>query len=217
MLRKLSSRSIIFKNNLIDNAAIPVTDSCYKEIKRVNSCINVSPRKFDDTINIPDEVYEFYKTSLDEILYEDRLNRTIYTNRSRTSEKNIRSSIKFKLEEKTEKTNLKFDNIPEEVQNNKNKKVSMFYKMYNYALKYQSDLQFTNVYHHFKPYFKFFLSKIKHTVESKNSVKYFCIVDDTSIIFKSLNKLITSCKRTDIEIIKAYDGVEALALLKILT
>ena len=40
-------------------------------------------------------------------------------------------------------------------------------------------------------------------------------MDDTSIILKSLEKVINSCKISNIVVIKAYDGVDALGLYKI--
>ena len=40
-------------------------------------------------------------------------------------------------------------------------------------------------------------------------------MDDTSIILKSLAKVINGCKNPNMEVIKAYDGVVALGLFKI--
>ena len=86
--------------------------------------------------------------------------------------------------------------------------------MYLLSQKYSNVNDFQRVYHHFKPYFKFFISKLNQILE-KTDISYFCIVDDTSIILKSLEKVINSCKIPNIEVIKAYDGVEALGLYKI--
>jgi len=115
----------------------------------------------------------------------------------------------------------------------KNKYISFFQEISEICYKYQHNEEFLKIYENFKPYLKFFYKTLKATfalktsnesnesnLNEKASLKRILIVDDNRPILKAL-KTVTSIAIKDfgltnkLEIIKAYDGLDALALFKI--
>ena len=125
-------------------------------------------------------------------------------------------------------------NNPNELKHNKH---SLFFKeLSNLALQYHSDNDFLDIYQNYKPFLKFFYKSIKALENNKKQevdlalgkekklkklkkLKRILIVDDNRFILKALkNKCRQVIKeanlQNDIEIISAYDGVDALGLFK---
>jgi len=106
-----------------------------------------------------------------------------------------------------------------------NKCSALFHEISLICSKYHDNVEFLKVYENFKPYIKFFYKKLKNFDKQSNSnspikIKRILIVDDNKPILKALKNVTTSAIKdlgltNKIEILKAYDGVDALALFKI--
>jgi len=95
------------------------------------------------------------------------------------------------------------------------KNAKMFYELFELVNKNSKHDNFGKIYHNFKPYIKFLIQSLRN-IDKK--VINTCIVDDNSMVLKSLKKMIkgiSNNKGGTFEVIKAYDGIEALALFKI--
>ncbi len=101
-----------------------------------------------------------------------------------------------------------------QVDNQENVDLNLLFEIYNLAYSHYNHKNFNKIMHHFKPYFKYFKSLLKE-IDENSQKSYFLITDDNSIVLNSLEVLINSLKNPNIEVLKAYDGVEALALFKI--
>jgi len=98
---------------------------------------------------------------------------------------------------------------------NLDKRSLLFKELFNLVQKYSKHEQFEKIYHNFKPYIKFLIESLRNI---NKKVVNTLIVDDNSLILKTLKNLIKTVvkgKTDNYGIIKAYDGVEALALFKI--
>jgi len=163
-------------------------------------CEKVNSNKF---FNFDDSVFDAYKINIDDSIYLD-------TKKSME----IVTSTKLLNDPSTNKYSTLFNEISE------------------ICKKYHENLEFLKIYENFKPYIKFFyrtLKKadfdIKPSVNHLNSykisyVKRILLVDDNGPILKALKNItkiaIKDLKVTDkIEILQAYDGVDALSLFKI--
>jgi len=119
----------------------------------------------------------------------------------------------------------------EEINQSTNKYSSLFDEISGIFRAHHKNEDFLKIYENFKTYFKFFNSCLKEALmikslecpkkeKNKNNIKRILIVDDNKPILKALNN-ITSIAIKDLnltnklEIIQAYDGVDALALFKI--
>jgi len=168
----------------------------------------------DNTICIPLEAYDFYHITANDSIYLD--NNYDINDKYNSNEEKIILNTNTKLRTNSIPTN---DNINENIEIiEKDKIINLFHGIYNLAKKYSKDSDFLKVFHHFKPYFRFFKSKINQII-TKANIKYFCIADDNGVVLKSLSRVIKSSLESKdnakIEVLKAYDGVEALALFKI--
>ena len=120
------------------------------------------------------------------------------------------------------------NNLPSkrnELQNNKYS--TLFYDICEICSKYHENTDFLKMYENFKPYIKFFYqnlltltNKPVSNIIKSNKLKRILLVDDNKIILKALKNITTSAikdlnQTNNIQIIKAYDGVDALALFKI--
>jgi len=95
------------------------------------------------------------------------------------------------------------------------KRAKMFYELFELVNKNSKHEDFGKIYHNFKPYIKFLIQSLRNI---DNKVINTCIVDDNSMVLRSLKKMIIGIsqdKKETYEVIKAYDGIEALALFKI--
>jgi len=122
----------------------------------------------------------------------------------------------------------------EEINQNTNKYSSLFDEISGIFRVHHKNEDFLKIYENFKSYLKFFNSCLKEAsmfkssenlgfsnkAKDKNNIKRILIVDDNKLILKAL-KNITSIAIKDLnltnklEIIQAFDGVDALALFKI--
>jgi len=103
--------------------------------------------------------------------------------------------------------------------NTTNKYYIFFNEILLLVSKYYLNEKFLKIYENFKPYLKFFFKCLKE-LDTKQKLNRILIVDDNKLILKALknvtNAAIKELKLTDkVEIIKVYDGVDALALFKI--
>ena len=81
------------------------------------------------------------------------------------------------------------------------------------------NVDFLKIYENFKPFLKFFYKCLKE-LDNGKKLRRILIVDDNKLILKALKNVtkaaIKELKLIDkVEIIKSYDGVDALALFKI--
>jgi len=106
----------------------------------------------------------------------------------------------------------------------KNKYSSFFSEISELCSKLYQNKDFLKIYENLKPYLKFFYKSIKALdKENQNEIrdiKRILLVDDTNPILKALkNVTLNSIKElnltNNLEIIYAYDGVDALALFKL--
>ena len=104
-------------------------------------------------------------------------------------------------------------------QNSLNKIPKFFYEMYEISLNFHQNSDFLKIYENFKPYLKFLKLSFENLGKNElNMRKKIMVIDDNKIILKSLYNLATKViesENLNFEVIKAYDGVDALALFKI--
>jgi len=129
---------------------------------------------------------------------------------------------------------IDIDNINNSLVNNlppPNKYSTLFNEISEICRTHYENLEFLKLYENFKPYLKFFQLCLKEAFNLKcsniygisnknNNLKRILLVDDIKQILKALKNVTSSAikdlKLTNkLEIIKAYDGVDALALFKI--
>ena len=168
-------------------------------IRRIsNPILPFDKSNSDKFFNFDDSVFDAYKINIDDSIYLDK-------------SMEIDTSLVSKL---------LFDPST-------NKYSTLFNEISEICKKYHENLEFLKIYENFKPYIKFFYNTLKKADFDINpSVNKICnfkrilIVDDNKPILKALKNLIKiaikDLKVTDkVEILKAYDGVDALALFKI--
>jgi len=98
-----------------------------------------------------------------------------------------------------------------------NKRVNTFQKLYQLVLSNFKHGSFEKVYHNFKTYIKFLIQTLENINNPRQLTNIF-IIDDSTIVLKSLQNMITDIDKGNKEklgILKAYDGIDALALFKI--
>ena len=142
-------------------------------------------RKFTSGLNIPDEAFSYF----DDIKFEDLQSE---------EEELCHSPVSGTLESAR-----------------RQKIVNLFFNIYKLVKIHYKSNSFMALFQNFKTYLKFFYYNLQNL---HNDFVTICIVDDNSITLNSLAKQLKDViknRNTHIHILKAYDGVEALALYKI--
>ena len=182
-------------NNIIPNSNNIIIDTISEEKQKSNKTVY----EMNECYNIATEECDYFKFSE---------SNSIFNNDEEIKNDFLNNEI------------LIFDEKFKEA-NNENKNVNMIYDIYMLSVGLFKNTDYIKILHHFKPYLKFLLSLLKNLAESNtnknenNEKIYFCIVDDNNVVLNSVKTLINSLNNRNIEVIKAYDGVEALALFKI--
>jgi len=182
-----------------------------KRIRKANSSKRLPTEKKssnDGTFQFEDNVFDFYKINKSD---------SIFATKSLEVESLTYPIVK----------NISIDQVS-------NKFSDLFNEISSIFRIHHENIEFLKIYENFKPYLKFFHSCLKEAIIIKslemqgflrrfideNRVKRILLVDDNKPILKALKNVTTLAIKdlnltNKIEILKAYDGVDALALFKI--
>jgi len=197
-------------NNLNDEYENDYNKTSRSRIRRSNSSPRLPTEKNpsgDRIFPFEDNVFDFYKINKSDSIF------------FATKSLDVESLIILK--------NISIDQ-------NINKFSALFNEISSIFRLHYENVDFLKVYENFKPYLKFFHSSLKEAINIKfletqgssgrvideNRVKRILLVDDNKPILKALKNVTTLAIKdlnltNKIEILKAYDGVDALALFKI--
>ena len=170
-----------------------------KKMNCLSDTIHQNNHFFDDDIlcDIPIEAYSYFNI-------QDLIEKDIYD-----SKKDQEHDVQYiKNTESTPKGEILHDKYDE--------RLNIIYEIYKEASKLSKVTDFHALFQNFKNYLEFFLYNMKNIYEK--NLTTICIVDDNSVVLKSLHKMILEIserKKCKFGVIKAFDGVEVLAMFKI--
>jgi len=177
----------------------------------------------NSSIDLPDTVYDFYKY----VITEDEEEQN---NKNNISIDNYNADLfefekEFNDENETSRQTKGVKHIifssmdVNQRQNSLNKISKLFYRLYEISVAYHQNDDFLKIYENFKPYLKFLKLCLQNLGKNElHKRKKVMVIDDNKIILKSLynlTKKVIESEKLNFEVIKAYDGVDALALFKI--
>jgi len=161
-----------------------------------NSHTQIVSNNEDFLMDIPSEAYRYFTN----------------TPSSPETKPNILTNIRNKIDFPSRTQKVYMPTLHEK----DDERLTLLYEMYTESLKFAQIPDFHAIFNNFINYFEFFLFYIR-SINEKN-LYTICIVDDSDIVLKSFNKMIleiSKAKKLKVNVLKAFDGTEALGLFKI--